>query len=207
MVTQVISAVDNIRRRAEAIAQSHYMRPGEELDLQKLTEIKFNEANEQLFQDFRAASQELQGRSSDLHAFQTRGKLWRILHAFQLKSLNEKMNEANAEYRRIRSAIEESRAAFYSDAESQHDVLQEFEALRKNKVVRNDALALCRAADTLIAQLNHNAKLYPALSKTLTSGLTMPDGATLSLAEASAFLNKVTAQMLSAIQHLSPQGY
>lgn len=204
---QVISAVDNIRRRADAIARSHPVHPGEELDLPKLTEIIFSEANGRLLQDLQTAAQELQRRSSDLHSFQARGKLWRMLHAFQLKALKEKLTKANAEYHRICLRIEENREKFYANADSQREVLHQFEVLRKNKAVRNDALALFRDAEALIVQLQHNAKRYPTLSTILTSGLSVPDGATLSLAEASAFLTKLTNQMLSALEQPTPPDY
>lgn len=193
----MINAVENIRRLAESVALSHPEWPDEAMDLADLAERTFQHTNEALLIMRDKVQQEIATLTADLEVLQSRSYLARFLHRGPEKQLETELERASQQLDQLTLEISQARDRLFSDDQSRLRILDNFESVRRNRTMRNDALAVWQAADALLEELRKHMRKQPEFARKLATRrpLRVPNRDAFDLNDALAFLALVRGEM------------
>ena len=196
----MINAVENIRRRAESVALAHPERPDEDLELGQLAELTFQESYKALLSGRENVLGEISSLATDLANFRGQSFFARLLRRSEEKCLQVALESAQQKRDLLTLEIESAKDKLFNEEPSKLQIRDTFESLRRNRNLRNDALAVCQAADALLVDMRKSIQRKPDFATKLSSRkLHVPARDVFDLDDAHAFISQVRREMQAAM--------
>ncbi|MGO4381974.1 hypothetical protein [Pseudoduganella sp. RAF53_2] len=199
----ILSAVENIRRRAESVALAHPERHDEALDLADLAELTFQEKHSALLSGRETAIAEIAALNAELTDMQNGSFFARLFQRGAERQLRLELESALQKRNRYDAEIERARDSQFNNEQSRRRLLDMFESLRRNKIVRKDALGVCQAAEALMEDLRKNIQRRPDFARKFgAKKLLVPMREAFDLNDANTFLLLVRREMQAVMDEL-----